>query len=142
MRVVIGPVSSESAELWLGYARQVVDQLESVSPGACFANAEVRSIFDGYLADWEAEAATDGPFLWARDVPGEQLEFHMHAFHQLATALDERAAERVRLPEGGREFYAALLRGALGALEAENPASAAFARHLGEFWPGQELVIR
>ena len=144
MRVVIGPVSTESAELWLGYARTVVRDLEAVAPGASFADPELRSIFDGYLSEWEAEAAGDGPFLWSRDLPAEQMEYHLHAFHQLATALHEQAERRgtVLLPEGGQEFYAAVLRGALAALESESPASAAFARHLGEFWPGQALALR
>lgn len=144
MRVVIGPVSRTSAELWLGFARPVVDDLESVAPGACFATAEVRSIFDWYVAEWETEAAGDGPFLWSHDIPAEQVEYDLHAFHQLATVLSERAEERgwAQLPEGGREFYAAVLRGILAALESESAASAAFARHLAEFWPGRALALR
>lgn len=144
MRVVIGPVSARSAALWLGYARQVVDDLEAVSPGASFTTPEVRSIFDGYLSAWEAEAATDGPFLWSHEIPAEQMEYHLHAFHQLATVLSQQAEVRgsVLLPDGGREFYAAVLRGCLAALESESPTSAAFARHLSEFWPGQALALR
>ena len=122
MRVVIGPVCATSAELWLEYARQV----------------------DRYLSEWEAEVASDGPFVWSRDLPAEQMEYHLHAFHQLATVLTQRAEERgsTLLPEGARDFYAAVLRGCLAALESESPASAAFARHLEEFWPGQALALR
>jgi hypothetical protein len=144
MRVVIGPVSAESAALWLGYARTVVDDLEAVAPGASFANADVQAIFDTYLSEWEAAARREGPFLWSCELPAEQMEYHLHVFHQLATLLAEQAERRgtVLLPDGGREFYAAVLRGALAALESEGPASAAFARHLGEFWPGPALALR
>ena len=144
MRVVIGPVSAESAKLWLAYARDVVDELDALAPGACFSTPEVQAIFDGYLRQWEEAAGHGAEFLWSGDVPAEQVEYHVHAFHQLATMLDQRAQQRGerQAPEGGQEFYAAVLRGALSALEAEGPASAAFAQHLGRFWPGQELVIR
>ena len=144
MRVVIGPVSAESAKLWLAYARQVVDELSDIAPGASCATPEVRAVFDAYLGEWD-DAASQGPtFLWSSDVPTEQAEYHVHAFHQLATILDQRAADlhARQAPEGGEEFYAAVLRGALSALESEGPASAAFAQHLGQFWPGQELVNR
>jgi hypothetical protein len=144
MRVVIGPVSSASAEVWLAAARGVVDDLEAVAPGACFATTEVRSIFQGYLGEWEATAADDGPFLWEREIPAEQMEYHLHAFHQLATVLAQQAEERATflVPDEGLEFYSAVLRGVLNALESEGPASAAFARHLAEFWPGRVLALR
>ena len=144
MRVVIGPVSAASAELWLGFARNVVDDLEGIAAGASFANAEVRSIFDGYVSTWEAAAASEGTFLWSGEVAAEQLEYHLHLFHQLATLMAEQAERRGTrlLPDGSREFYAAVLRGILTALESEGPASAAFARHLAEFWPGQALALR
>jgi hypothetical protein len=144
MRVVIGPVSTDSAELWLTYARGVLDELDDIAPGECFATPEVREIFEQYVSSWEAEAATDGAFLWSCDVPAEEAEFHVHAFHQLATMLNQRAEDHGTplSPEGGQEFYAALLRGVLSALEAESQASAEFAQHLGQFWPGQALVIR
>ena len=144
MRVVIGPVPAESAKLWLAYARQVVDDLSDIAPGASCATPEVRDIFEGYLSAWEDAASRGSTFLWSSDVPAEQVEYHVHAFHQLATILDQRALdlEARQAPEAGEEFYAAVLRGALSALEAEGPASAAFAQHLEQFWPGQELVIR
>ena len=144
MRVVIGPVSALSAKEWLVYAREVVDELASLAPGEQFSSPEVQGIFDGYLSEWEHAAATGDPFLWSCDVPPEQIEYHVHVFHQVATVLAEREATSGtrQSPEGGREFYAAVLRGALGALEAEGPASAAFAQYLGEFWPGDRLPIR
>ena len=144
MRVVVGPVSSGSAKEWLAYAREVVDDLDSLAPGECFSTPEVRSIFDGYLQAWEETAAAGGEFVWSCDVPPEQIEYHVHAFHQVATMLAKREADigEPQSPESGRPFYAAVLRGALGALEVEGPSSAAFAQELRQFWPGEELEIR
>lgn len=144
MRVVVGPVSNRSAREWLAHARQVVDELDALAPGECFSTPEVRSAFDAYLREWSDEASTGDRFLWERDLPAEQVEYHLHAFHQLASMLAEQAERfgRPQAPPESREFYTAVLRGTLSALEAENPASAAFAQHLGQFWPGQELSIR
>lgn len=144
MRVVVGPVSAHSAREWISYATRVVDELDDLAPGACFATPEVREVFDGYLTAWRREARSAGDFCWERDIPAEQVEYHVHALHQVATVLTERAeASGVHnAPDEGQEFYAALLRGVLNALEAEGPASASFARHLGEFWPGDHLSLR
>ena len=146
MRVVVGPVSVRSAEEWLTYARQVLGDLDDLAPGECFSTPEARSIFDAYLTEWEATAAAagrDGEFLWEYDVAPEEIEYHVHTFHQLATMLAKREADEGApyAPEGSREFYSAVLRGALGALEAEGPASAAFAQELRQFWPGEDLEI-
>lgn len=143
MRVVVGPVSADSAEAWIGFAREVVEDLESLAPGECFATTEVRSIFEGYLAEWAAVAAADEKFVWEQDIPAEQVEYHVHAFHQAATMLakhEERTGER-RSPVEGDEFYLGLLNGVLTSLEAEGPASAAFAQYLGQFWPGRDLSL-
>ncbi len=143
MRVVIGPVSRQSAQAWIAYARRIVDVLDTLAPGECFSTPEVRAVFDSYLADWEAAADQQDVFLWERDLPAEQVEYHVHAFHQVATMLAQRDGDAVDAPglDGGEEFYSAVLRGALTALEAESPASSAFAQHLGEFWPGQALSL-
>ena len=143
MRVVIGPVSTQSAQTWITYAKRIVDVLDALAPGECFATPEVRSVFERYLAEWEAAAGRRDVFLWERDLPAEEVEYHVHAFHQVATMLARReeAAGEPQAPVGGEEFYAAILRGALTALDAEGPASSAFAQHLGEFWPGQELAL-
>lgn len=143
MRVVIGPVSAHSARIWLAYARDVVAELGKLAPDECFATSEVRRIFAGYLTDW-IRAARGDEFVWEREIEPEQVEYHVHAFHQVAMMLarrEERTGEP-QAPAGGEDFYAAVLTGTLNALEAEGQASAAFARHLGEFWPGQQRVDR
>lgn len=146
MRVVVGPVSRTSAAAWLAYARSVVDDLSVIAPGQCFATPELRQIFEHYLDVWgqAAASAEGGNFVWDADIPTEEVEYHMHAFHQVAGMLRDRQEQSgaAQAPEAGEEFYLALLHGVLGALETESAASAEFAQHLGRFWPGQEMAIR
>ncbi len=144
MRVVIGPVSRESASAWLGYARRIVDALGALAPDECFSTPEVCAAFDRFLTEWETVAASrDDCFLWEQELTVEDVEYHVHAFHQVASMLSRRSelGRQRKAPAEGEEFYAAVVRGALTALDAESPASSAFAEHLGEFWPGQELAL-
>ncbi len=144
MRVVVGPVSNKSARSWLDYARSVVDDLTSIAPDECFSTPEVRDIFEAYLDEWGSAARRRGPFVWESEIPAEEVEYHMHAFHQVAGLLSQREEQTgtSAAPEESKEFYLALLSGVLSALETESDASAEFAQHLGRFWPGQELTIR
>lgn len=115
-----------------------------MAPDACFATPEVREIFVEYLDEWARAARRRGPFVWEREIAAEEVEYHVHAFHQVASMLDARAQQEggPRAPEDSQEFYLALLNGVLSALEAESEASASFAQHLARFWPGQEMSIR
>jgi hypothetical protein len=138
MRVVIGPVSVASATAWLDHADRVLDELDSMAPGECFTSAEVLEVFRAYLTSWRA-AAVGTDLLWERDIPPEQVEYDMHAFQRVAELLARRAEEQgMAAPPEGEDFYLALLHGVLAALEAEGPSSAAYARHLSEFWPGRD----
>lgn len=140
MRVVIGPVDAGSARAWLGYATRVIDELDAMAPGACYTTPEVLAVFRGFLQSWQA-AALDREFLWEQDIPTEQVEYNMHAFQRVAGLLTERAEREGRqAPPEGDDFYLALLQGVLTALEAEGPASASFAKHLAEFWPGWACI--
>ncbi len=141
MRVVVGPVPVEAAEAWLSYAREVVDDLAFSATDECYAQPDLLATFDGYLRSWEAATGGDR-FLWSADLPAEQVEYHMHAFQQVAGVLAERAERSgVRTaPEEGEPFYLALLNGVLAALESEGESHAEFAQHLGAFWPGREPV--
>lgn len=136
--MVIGPVSSASALAWLDYADDVLDELGAMAPGECFTTPEVLEIFRSYVDSWRAAVAGD-EMVWERDIPPEQVEYHMHAFQRVAEVLDRRAGEQgTASPPEGEDFYAAILQGVLSALDAEGPASAAFAEHLSEFWPGRD----
>jgi hypothetical protein len=142
MRVVVGPVRGESARAWLAHAHGVVDDLDR-SPRSCPATPELLDVFRGYLAEWDG-AATEEKFCWERDIPVEEAKYHVHAFHQVAEMLSVEADGRDdwRSPDEGVEFVLALLTGVLGALQAEDPASAAFAQHVGQFWPNSRLCLR
>ena len=138
MRVVIGPVSVASANAWLDYADEVIDELASMAPGECFTTPEVIEVFRSYVSSWR-RAAVGTDFVWERDIPPEQAEYDMHAFQRVAEVLARRAEEQgAAAPPESEDFYAALLHGVLTALEAEGPSSAAFAEHLAEFWPGRD----
>lgn len=133
---MIGPVSASSALAWLGYADEVLDELDTMAPGECFASPDVIRVFRGYVDSWRS-AATGAELLWEQDIPTEQVEYDVHAFQRVAQVLDERAEQRgAAAPPEGEDFYLAVLQGVLAALEAEGPSSAAFANHLAEFWPG------
>lgn len=138
MRVVIGPVSVASATAWLDYADEVLDELSAMAPGECFTTPEVLAVFREYVTSWRDEAVGTS-MVWEREIPTEQVEYHMHAFQRVAEVLAARAEQQGRkAPPEGEDFYSALLTGVLAALEAEGPSSAAFAKHLSEFWPGRE----
>lgn len=138
MRVVIGPVSVASANAWLDYADGVLDELAAMAPEECFTTPEVIEVFRAYVASWR-EAAVGTVMVWERDIPPEQVEYDVHAFQKVAEVLARRAEEHGRAsPPEGEDFYGALLQGVLAALDAEGPSSAAYARHLSEFWPGRE----
>lgn len=138
MRVVIGPVSVASADAWLDYAEDVIEELAAMAPGECFTTPEVLDVFRAYVASWR-EAAVGTEMVWERDIAPEQVEYDMHAFQRVAEVLARRAEEHGQAaPPEGEDFYVALLQGVLAALEAEGPSSAAYAKHLSEFWPGRD----
>lgn len=138
MRVVIGPVGVASAVAWLDYADGVLDELSAMAPGECFTTPDVIAVFRAYVASWR-EAAVGTTMIWEREIPAEQVEYDVHAFQRVAEVLEERAAAQgAAAPPEGEDFYLALLQGVLAALEAEGPSSAAFAKHLSEFWPGRD----
>ena len=140
MLVVVGPVSTESAKAWLGHARGVLEGLGTAALGDCPASPDLLEVFDEYLTEWERVASTGDPFCWNTEIPVEQAVYHMHAFHQVADMLARTSGREP--PPAGADFVLALLTGVLSALESDSPSSAAFAQHLGQFWPGRSLSLR
>ena len=139
MRVVVGPVAAESARAWLGYAREVLTEFDELLPAYPCDSGEVVAIFERYLDQWDevAYVAGDDPFQWSDDLAPEIVEYHVHAFNQIATALAERAARRGgrMSPVAGDEFYTSLVNGIVAGLADGPESSAEFAQHLGAFWP-------
>ena len=140
MRVVIGPVDVRSAEAFVGYARRALDEVSAMAPGECFTTPEVIAVFRGFVDAW-GQAAVGDEFVWEQELPPEQVEYNMHALQRVVGVLSERAEREGRqMPLEAEDFYIAMLHGVLIALEAEGPASAAYAKHLAEFWPGRERI--
>jgi len=136
MRVVIGPVDASSARAWLGYAHRVLDDIGTLAPGECFTAPDTVDLLRGFVDSWSL-AALGAEFYWEEDLPAERIEFAMHAFQRVVEVLTARAEVHGRAaPVEGDDFYLAVLRSVLRALEAESASSAAFAEHLAEFWPG------
>lgn len=143
MRVVIGPVSGASARSWLEYARGVIDDLDVVAPAQCDSIPETADIFTTYVAEWEAVAGIADTFLWEADREPEHVQYHLHALHRVAQALVARSdvtGDRT-MPDEGRDFYSAVLRGMFDALDAEGPEYRSFVHDLATFWPGQGVVV-
>lgn len=141
--MVVGPVSTQSARAWLDRARGIVDDLDATAPDECFTTPEVLAAFDHYLTEWEGVARTAGEtFVWEQELSAEQVEYHVHAFQKVAELFAQRQATGAAppAPKAAAEFRLALLHGVLAALSAEGPASAEFAQHLGQFWPGQDRL--
>jgi hypothetical protein len=136
VHVELGPLPSESATLWLAYAREVLGARRAHD--AETLPDEVRDGFERYLTEWEKAASEDASFRWSTEVDPELVEYLVHAFYRVAVRLSEEAERRggKLAPPGGDVFYTALVRALLGAIAKENPAAAEFAEHLRAFWPG------
>lgn len=145
MHVQLGPLPSESAVAWVGYARQVL--ITKRAHDAETLPEDIRSAFTGYLDEW-ARAAAKGPELrWETEVDDELLEYLVHAFYRVAVRLSEEAERRGgrASPPEGDIFYTALVRSLLDAMADETAAAAEFSDHLRAFWPGlnaEELARR
>lgn len=141
VRVIVGPVSSASALAWIGFAREIVDDLAAGLEGDTWSRPDLIETFGSYLDEWEAAARRRSGFRWEKDIPTEQVEYHVHSFHQVVVHLADQA-ERTgtrRAPLEGDEFYSALVEGILVALAEEGEASAHFAEYLASFWPRRDV---
>lgn len=137
MRVHLGPVSSSSVRMWVAYARTVLAQALSQADAPPIGDEVVRN-FEWYLDAWDDAAARQDEVVWVGEIAAEQLEFLAHAFYRLTAVLAEEADQRgypISPPEG-EEFYQALVRAIIEALEHEDDARAAFSEQLRADWPG------
>jgi hypothetical protein len=137
VRIEVGPVPSESARVWIAYAREVLATRRAHD--AETLPEDLVAGFDGYLTQWE-KAARGAELRWESEVDPELVEYLVHGFYRVATRLaeeSERRGGRVSPPEGDA-FYRALVHALLDAMSAEGAAAAEFADQLREFWPGLE----
>src|SRR5215831_5291416 len=130
MHVEVGPVSSASAEAWIGYARQVLDGARlagrKVDAGV---SDEVAETFRHFLDEWQSIADRGGDFKWTHDLEPDQVEYLVHAFYRAAQRMSETAQARGRttMPPDAAPFYSSLVAGLLDALQAESAGTAGFA---------------
>ena len=141
VRVVVGPVPTASAEAWIGYAREVLDRLsEPDCNRPC--SAEVLAMFGAWLTEWERACESTARFLWEQEISVEVLEYHVHAFHQIAQQLEAEARRTgPRAPAEATPFYTSLVHGVLEALADDGGPAVGFATHLADFWPGQRSRV-
>ena len=144
MRVVIGPVSASSAAAWLDVASRAIAALDELTPTLTTSVPDASAILGGYVARWQDHiTGAVEQFWWETDMPVEVAQYHLHVFHQLATAMYDRSGEhtgRWAWPSEGDAFYRALLLGVLGALRLEGGEYAAYARDVADRWPGLQAV--
>jgi hypothetical protein len=139
VRVQVGPIPSGGVNLWIAYARTVIGQA-LVHPDQLGVRLEPDAIeaFDEYLAQWEDLATSSPEFLWFTEVEPERVEFLGRAFLAIAESL-ARAAEKRGYPISpveGDEFYQALVKGFLDALDHEGRSRLEFSEQVRDQWPG------
>ena len=138
MHVRVGPLPSAGVGLWIAYARNVVGRT-MVRPDELGVELDRRDIeaFDRFLDSWEQAAA--GPvFDWEADLDADVVVRLGTTWLAIAEALSGQAERRgyPMSPPEGDEFYQALIRGFLDALEGGGGDHARVAAELRASWPG------
>ncbi|HZQ27907.1 MAG TPA: hypothetical protein VFA94_09420 [Acidimicrobiales bacterium] len=129
MHVEVGPLPSAAARAWLTYAKSVLAERQRSLP------VQIVASFVGYLEEWTDAAAQGDVFHWEGKAEPEEVEYLLHAWHKLATQVQEEGG-RVGGPDEGRVFYNAVVVSLLNALRTENASTAELADQLATFWPG------
>lgn len=143
MRVALSPVSSWSAEVWIGFARSALAlAVSDLEPDPLIDRAmEVR--LAELLDSWEVEARRGPRLSLSFEIPDDEAEFLVHAFLRLAdrwTVVADRRGFDVSPPEGD-EFYSALVEGVIAAMEhAEDASGVEFGTALRTIWPRVERL--
>ena len=134
MRIELGPVSSDSAKAWIGYAIDTLALLRA-HPDARLSPHALDG-FASLLEEWQPIAASGRPFRWSSDERPERVQYLVHALYVAGTIIEHEAASgRARLrPAAADEFHVQLVREALDALEHESDADAQFVEQLRNLW--------
>lgn len=123
MRVQIGPVPSDSALMWLAYARTVLAQVitRPGSYGGVRLSDEELAGFEAYLDEWELTANADTTFLWATDADADKVKRLADTWYRLSEGMAVEAAKRgfELQPADGKAFNEALVVAVLTALSDE-----------------------
>jgi hypothetical protein len=138
MRVRVGPLPSAGVGLWIAYARTVIGRAVA-RPDELGTRLDPSDLeaFDGFLDAWEL-ASTDPVFEWESDLDPQVVARLGGTWLSLAAALSDQAEARgyPLSPPEGEEFYQALIRGFLTALDGEGGDMARLAADLRDAWPG------
>jgi hypothetical protein len=140
VHVRLGPLPSDSARSWIGYARDVLAAVPTEAGGeGVWLPADAVAGFEQFLDDWALAADESDTFRWRGEIPREQAEYLFHAFFRVATHLSARAETTGPMaPVESEPFYRTLVGGLLTALDQEGDATSEFSEHLRAFWPGLE----
>ena len=131
----LGPVPSESARMWIPYARTVLAR--SVGGEGPPIPEDVVLAFEEHLNTWE-EAAQGTTLVWSGRIDPRVLQSLALAFRDIADDLAAQAEQRgypISPPEG-ELFYQALVKAVVEALEHEDGAAKGLSDRLRSDWPG------
>lgn len=135
MLVHIGPVPSDSARMWIAYARTVL--AGSIAGGGERIPEGVVLAFEDHLNAWE-DAAQGTTMTWSGEVDPDQLRSLALAFLHIADDLAAQAERRgypISPPEG-EAFYQSLVAAVVTALEHHEEGHALLSDQLRTTWPG------
>jgi diguanylate cyclase (GGDEF)-like protein len=132
----IGPTASSDALLWVRYARDLLDKIES-DPGGLFVPPSVLAVIRWYLDAWEAHALESPQFAWRGDEDPAVLLAVANYCYVMSDHFARRAASGafVVAPPGAVAFYDLLLASILRALATQDADAAFPAAALERTWP-------
>ena len=134
MLIKIGPVSFESAQAWLDYARESLAALTSEPTPVL--SASILESFEGYVEEWGAVPQVDGMFEWSDERDVEEVEFMTKALYETGLAIEaghEVGDLRLR-PAAADRFHFVLVQSVVNALEQEGGGYAQFAESIRDEW--------
>lgn len=124
MRVEVGPVPSDSAVMWLAFARTILAQVitDPTAYGVDISPGEL-SAFEAYLDEWELIANQDVEFHWVADVDADKVRALAATWLKLADGMGRAAEARgyELQPREGKPFTEALALAVMTALADEDP---------------------
>ncbi|MFN8051575.1 MAG: hypothetical protein U0Q22_09080 [Acidimicrobiales bacterium] len=134
MRVEIGPVSGDSAVVWIRYGRGVVRHLSGADASPMTANVLER--FTELLDEFERIAVAGHTFHWSGERSPEEVEFLMKGLYEIGLAVErEHELGHMELrPAEADEFHVTAVRQILSEVEQEGPTSAQFVDGLRSDW--------
>ena len=132
MRVSVGPVAPDSADAWIRWAREMIEELRRRPAAVGGLSEAVLGDVALYVESW-AGARRDGDvYRWQVDVDPDELEYLTNALYNL----DLRVADEARrAPDEARAFHQMLVQALLFALAQESGSRAAFVEQLRPSWP-------